>query len=775
MAGAALAAGTGTALAATSVPPVSHLSAGAVTASSLRLAWRWPSPGSVTSATVRMAKSATAPSGVSKGKPAGKVARPGHTLTVRKLSPYATYSFAVFAKGAHGHYARAATIRVRTHPKPLRISTGSLPQGVKGLSYLEALAAVGGVSPHSWSASGLPRGLKVSTAGVISGYPLVTGTRTVTIRVRDARHVRSTRRLRLSVPTSLPAGCVARSCAKLSKDGHTVQVPAADVTSVTRDPASGKVTSVGLSGITVAKGDVLVLAPASGIPSGLIAVVDSVTSSGGELSAGVSTATPADAYHLGVVQALGPAKSGPAGQPGRPAAVAAGAKLKCTGDTSSDLHGLTVTPSLTPELAAYWKHPLFGGKGFYIGTGGLQLFQFTLTGTIKVNLGVSVSGKSTCTLSLPSIKRLVPAGDLGAVLLELGPSLVLKTTGQVDVRTSVTLTCTAQYRWDQGKSYRTDFCLQAHQPLHLTAATGVDATLTGAIDASASLDDLPGVKGTIDASLHAGYHPRGQPVGEIDASADYELKATLANIWKHAPSLRIAHGTIFHQVLATYGAAPPGATGPPGISVSPDVALAWSDAVCGFDDPTFGTNYFTVAGTGFVPGEQVSVGTDWADYPGQAQAGLNGGFSVTNPVGEVPSVLYTPFGVYASGSDGSQASGSIELESDGCVDQSDTSGSISLQWGGNGFDPYSSLSLYIDDEFQDSASTDGYGSGGDTTSFDCPSSGEYTWDIYGYVNGQSVYVERDMDCAPASDASRAGQHQQRRTAAGAARRGGPPR
>jgi hypothetical protein len=603
----------------------------------------------------------------------------------------------------------------------------------------------------------------MSRTGVISGYPLAVGTRTVTVRVRDARRTLRTRRLPLRVPTALPAGCIARSCAKLSKDGHTVAVPAADITSVTRDAASGKVTQVGLDGIGVATGDVLVLAPATGIPSGLIAVVDSVTGTASSSTAAVTTATPADAYHLGVVQALGrPAPAAGARIPkARPSPRGS---LKCNGSVTSDLHGLTVTPSLTPTVAAYWKHPLFGGKGFYLGLGGLKLFQFSLTGAITVNLGVSVSGKATCALKLPSISRLVPAGDLGAVLLQLHPELTLTTTGRVDVQTSATLSCTVEYRWDQGKSYRADFCTATHQPLGLTSASGVDATLTGAIDASASLDDLPGVTGSIDASLHVGYRPARRPpapVAEIDAQAGYDLKATLANFWKGAPSLTIAHGTIFDRTLATYGTAPPGAAGPPGITVTPALAWPWSDAVCGFDDPA--VNTFTVDGTGFQPGEAITISTGWADYGTTGSADLDGSFGVTEPVGEVPSVLYADFGVDASGGSGSQASGSIELDSDGCVYQTDDDGTISLQWGGNGEDPYSAVSLSIDGSPQDSGTTDAFGSGGSDTSFACPSSGSYTWDVYGYINGESVYAEGNMDCAPSGDASRFGRTGQQAT------------
>jgi hypothetical protein len=548
------------ALASTAVPPVTHVSAKALSSSAVRLSWRWPSASSVVSVTIRMAKGSAAPKSPSGGQAAGKASRPGHTVTVRRLKARTRYAFAVFARNSRGKYAKAATVRATTRPRPLKVATASLANGVKGMAYLQVLSASGGVPPYKWSATGLPTGLRLSSAGVISGYPRSARTRTVTLLVRDARRVAERRKLKLRIPSSLPSGCIARSCAKVSKDGHTVQVPATDITAVTRDARTGKVTKVGLSGIKVAKGDVLVLAAASGIPSGLIAVVKSVTAGkqSGSLTAGVATATPADAYHRGIVQAIGkpPAAAGRRGL-ARSAPVRSETDLHCGGKVTSAVRGLTVTPSLTPTVAAEWAHPDYGGKGLYHGAGGLSLFQFGLTGTITVNLGVSVSGKATCELDLPGIERGIYVEPVGWVVFQLDPSLTLKTTAQVDVRTSVTLSCDTELVWDHGKSTRSDYCGESHQPLELGVGSGVDATLTGAIDTSLTLDDLPGVTGNVEAVLHAGYHPERHPIAEIDAKSDWDIKAVLFNIWKSGPSLTIAKGTFFNKTLATYDTPPP--------------------------------------------------------------------------------------------------------------------------------------------------------------------------------------------------------------------------
>jgi hypothetical protein len=372
---------------------------------------------------------------------------------------------------------------------------------------------------------------------------------------------------------------------------------------------------------------------------------------------------------------------------------------------------------------------------------------------------------------LPPVDYKVPAGYLGAIFLEFDPSLTLETTGEADVETSVTLHCYAGYEWNEGTQTRTDYCTASHKPLALTSASGLDATVTGRIGASASLDDLPGIKGSIDASLHAGYHPAQTPVAEIDASSDYELQATLANIWKGAPTVKIAHGTIFSKVLATWGQPPPSATGTPAITVSPSVAWPWSDTVCGGGDPFAGdqSDYFTMQGTGFQPGESVTVWVSWlGGVSYNVTADLSGAFTVSDYVGEVPSVFYTDFDVSATGSDGSAAYGSIELESNGCIYQTDTDGTVNLQWGENGVDPGSEVDLYIDGNFTDSATADSLGSGGSQDAFACPDAGSYTWQTTGYVNGSPVQASSTEYCTPAASAASKGHGHATRAASGSA-------
>ena len=107
-----------------------------------------------------------------------------------------------------------------TPPPALSVITASLPAGTRGSSYSTVLEASGGATPYSWSATGLPAGLALSTnTGQISGTPSTAGNYTVAASVRDSENspvsvsktfsltITSTPPPALSVTTaSLPAG-----------------------------------------------------------------------------------------------------------------------------------------------------------------------------------------------------------------------------------------------------------------------------------------------------------------------------------------------------------------------------------------------------------------------------------------------------------------------------------------------------------------------------------------------------------------------------------------
>jgi hypothetical protein len=723
----------------------------------------------------------------------------------------------------------AGTAPLHAGTAPLRVDTASLPAGIRGLYYLTALSAAGGTAPYTWSAVRLPAGLRLSPGGLLTGYPLSVGTQDAPVRVRDARGRIALATLALAVPASLPADCVARSCALLAADPRTVTVPARAIVSVTGPATRGQAeggqaagqtaagqaagqTAAGQAGQVVLRGgpavmagDVLALAAAPPVPSGLVAVAESVTARNGETVVAVRTATPAGAFYQGTVQAVGPPggsaatvtwpRSRPV--PGPVAAArdhpptisaeaaarasvstktvstktvstrtvtatparglrrtpATSAALSCADGVTSQVHGLDVTPSMTPTVAAQWRQNRYGLPARYAAAsretpGGLRLFQFTLAGTITVNMGVSVSGPARCTMTLPAVQRTVAAGGLGAVVLRLRPTLSLVTSGELDVATSVTLTCDAAYRLYAGTVTRTDHCSAAHQPLRISSLGAASATVAGAITVGASLDGLNVVTGTASAALQAGYKPGGAPAAETDARSDFDLTSPLGLLWSGAPGAVVTDGTAFSAVLSTSARRPPRATGPSVLTAVPGVAYPWSAAVCGYGAPTFGRADFTVAGSGFLPGERAGVSTGWASYPPSVTAGPGGSFALTRPVGEVPGVLDRDFDVAARGTAGSSGAATITLDADGCLMQSGSGGRRTVRWGGNGFDAASAVTLSVDGTVVSSAETDARGSGGAATDVSCPATGRYQWQVSGTVTGAPAAAAGWLSCAP---------------------------
>jgi hypothetical protein len=128
-----------------------------------------------------------------------------------------TFSFTVTVTDAENPAATATgTLSILVHPAALTVTTTSLAGGQVGSAYDQTLAATGGVTPYTWSGTGLPPGLSVNAGtGVISGTPQAPGTFSVTVTVTDAENPAMTASKQLSIvvkpaplmitTTSLPA------------------------------------------------------------------------------------------------------------------------------------------------------------------------------------------------------------------------------------------------------------------------------------------------------------------------------------------------------------------------------------------------------------------------------------------------------------------------------------------------------------------------------------------------------------------------------------------
>jgi hypothetical protein len=80
-----------------------------------------------------------------------------------------------------------ATIPLNVLLSGMTITTQSLPNGVVNVPYVSTtLQQQGGTAPITWSSAGLPAGLSLTTAGVLSGTPTAAGAVNVTITVTDS-------------------------------------------------------------------------------------------------------------------------------------------------------------------------------------------------------------------------------------------------------------------------------------------------------------------------------------------------------------------------------------------------------------------------------------------------------------------------------------------------------------------------------------------------------------------------------------------------------------
>jgi len=97
-----------------------------------------------------------------------------------------TYNFTVRATDANGFTGDHAYSMVVILPT-LTIAPATLPNATAGVAYSQTFTTSGGIGPYSYSlaSGGLPIGLAMSSAGVLSGTPVVTGTYTFTVRSTD--------------------------------------------------------------------------------------------------------------------------------------------------------------------------------------------------------------------------------------------------------------------------------------------------------------------------------------------------------------------------------------------------------------------------------------------------------------------------------------------------------------------------------------------------------------------------------------------------------------
>jgi serine/threonine-protein kinase len=121
--------------------------------------------------------------GAAAGLPAGLKATPsGATLTISGTPTAAgTSTVTVTVKDTESTPKTATTTLAITVGAALSVTTGSLPVGTVRTAYAVTLAATGGTGTVTWTASGLPAGLTITSTGEISGTPTASGSFAVTV------------------------------------------------------------------------------------------------------------------------------------------------------------------------------------------------------------------------------------------------------------------------------------------------------------------------------------------------------------------------------------------------------------------------------------------------------------------------------------------------------------------------------------------------------------------------------------------------------------------
>ena len=93
-----------------------------------------------------------------------------------------------------------------TGPAPVTVANPGSKSSAVGTAVSLQLSASGGTAPYTWSATGLPTGLSISSGGLISGTPSAAGTFSVTATAKDSAAATGSTSFTWTVSTS-GGGC----------------------------------------------------------------------------------------------------------------------------------------------------------------------------------------------------------------------------------------------------------------------------------------------------------------------------------------------------------------------------------------------------------------------------------------------------------------------------------------------------------------------------------------------------------------------------------------
>ena len=123
---------------------------------------------------------------VTSGLPAGMALNPSGLLSGTPTAA-GIFSLAVSVTDSAAITPVAATYTVTVMAPTVTVTTSGLVPGVQAIAYPSTkLTATGGKGPYTWSAIGLPGGISLSAAGVLTGTPITAGSYTPTFTATDS-------------------------------------------------------------------------------------------------------------------------------------------------------------------------------------------------------------------------------------------------------------------------------------------------------------------------------------------------------------------------------------------------------------------------------------------------------------------------------------------------------------------------------------------------------------------------------------------------------------
>ncbi|WP_353063659.1 putative Ig domain-containing protein [Tunturibacter psychrotolerans] len=102
---------------------------------------------------------------------------------------------------------------------PLTITSTAVAGATSNQSYSATLSATGGTAPYTWSVSGLPTGLSLSSNGVISGTPTTTGNFSLAVTVTDSQSPAKTASATIPLVVTVPPLTITSSTLPSGTDG----------------------------------------------------------------------------------------------------------------------------------------------------------------------------------------------------------------------------------------------------------------------------------------------------------------------------------------------------------------------------------------------------------------------------------------------------------------------------------------------------------------------------------------------------------------------------